>query len=247
MPPLTWSVDTGAATTLATVDGAPCPASTTALQRCLAELLSRRSVPLLVSLSALSTTGPELFSVIAAVTGPGAPPVAIVLQSHDDSDGRRAPSGIPQSRMPLSRALTTARAALLGHQWTDRSHGEDLLPLPGAARHGRDIATDACLRSDLPHLVATAAPVASELITYATRWAGTLMNLSTVTSPTSMYLAVRHGRYPAPSPGRTPSTDPTTALGLHVVNAVATQWGFLPHGQDIIMWAAIRRTWRGDQ
>jgi hypothetical protein len=225
VPPLTWSVDTGPATTPATVDGAPCPASIAALQRCLAGHLSRRSVPLLVSLSALSTTDPELFSIIAAITGPEAPSMAVVLQSGDDSDARRHRSGIPQPRIPLSRALTTARAALLGHP-TDQSHSDHLLPLPGAARRSRNVATDACLRSNLPHLIATAAPVAGELITYVSRRASSMMKLSTFTSPTSMYLAVQHGCYPALSPDEASKPDPTTALGLHVINAVATHWGF---------------------
>jgi hypothetical protein len=148
--------------------------------------------------------------------------VPIVVQS-EGIDVRPA-------QVPLCRALRAARAVLLDGSSRSRTHEERLLPVAGAARRGRDVATDACARWELPHLVGPAAMVASELTSYATRHAGTLMELTLTATPGTMYVAVHHGH---------PTTTPPDALELHLINAIAGCWGFLPHGRDTITWAAL--------
>jgi hypothetical protein len=189
--PLTWTLDAGPATTMVTVDGTPTAASMSTLRTRLAADLARRPVPLLISVSALSAKDPKLFPVIAALAGGMETP--IVLQCEDY-----------EPRVPLSRALSAARKALLSEHRIPRTRSEQLLPMAGAARHSRDIATESCLRWDLPHLVGPAAMVASELTTYAARNAGTLMSLTIATSAHAMYLALQHGR-PVPEPPGLPA------------------------------------------
>jgi hypothetical protein len=224
--PLTWDLDTGRTTTVVTVEGTPCPASIRALRSGLADRIARRPTPLLISLSARSTTEPGLFALIAALSGrSGARAVPLVVQSESIDAW--------QPRVPLSRALRAARDTLLDGSSQARTHDEQLLPVAGAARRGRDVATEACARWGLPELVGPAAMVASELTSYATRHAGTLMNLTLAATPDTMYVAVQHG-HPAPTPPDIPAD-----LELHLINAVAGCWGFLPHGQDTITWAAL--------
>lgn len=228
--PLTWSVDTGPATTFVSVEGAPSTGSMTALRTVLAAHATRRRAPLLISLSGGATTEPRLFSLIAALADcPDTPPVPIVLQSEDDDPGR--------PRMPMCRALAAAQAALLGEPSPDRTGDEQLLPVAGASRRGRDVATEACVRWDQPHLIGPAAMAVSELTSYATRHAGTMMNLTIATTPASLYLAVHHGRL-AVRPGRPPGADPTDRE-LLLISAIAGCWGFLPDGPDTIFWAAV--------
>jgi hypothetical protein len=224
--PLTWTFDTGPAATAVTVDGSPDTGSVRALRAGLTTRVARRPAPLLISLSAPATTEPWLFPLFAALTGgSGSPPVPIVVQSEGID--------IRPVQVPLSRALRAARAVLLHGSSRSRTCDERLLPVAGAARRGRDVATDACARWGLPHLVGPAAMVASELTSYATRHAGTLMDLTLAATPGTMYVAVRHGRPAMLRP------DLLADLELHLINAFAGCWGFLPHGQDTIAWAAL--------
>ncbi|MEV4349690.1 hypothetical protein AB0J83_34970 [Actinoplanes sp. NPDC049596] len=45
------------------------------------------------------------------------------------------------------------------------SLSDTLLPVSGAARHARDMATEACARWDVPHLIGPAGLIAAELVT----------------------------------------------------------------------------------
>ncbi|GAA3958323.1 hypothetical protein [Actinoplanes auranticolor] len=135
--PLTCSFDTGATTTAVTVEGAPDTGSVRALRAGLTARIARRPAPLLMSLSAQAVSEPRLFPLIAELSGrSGTAPVPIVAQS-EGIDARPA-------QVPLSRALRAARAVLLDGSSPRRTHEEQLPPVAGAARRGRDAATDAC-------------------------------------------------------------------------------------------------------
>lgn len=212
--PLTWTLDAGPATTMVTVDGQPTEASMTALREGLAACVTRRPAPLLISMSALAATRPEVLPELVGLAGRTGTPM--VLRSEQRQPG-----------VPLIRALSAARQAVLGERTTG---GEQLLPVTGAARRSRDLATECCVRGDRLDLVAPAAVVASELTTYAAGRAGTLMTLSFEMSPGALHIALQHGP---------PAADTAGELELHVVNTVATCWGVLPYRGDTVLWATV--------
>ena len=212
--PLTWTLDAGPATTMVTVDGRPTEASTTALRDGLAAHVAQRPVPLLISMSALAATRPEVLPALAGVAGETGTPMA--LRCETDQPG-----------LPLIRALSAARQSLEGDRATS---GEQLLPMTGAARRSRDLATECCVRGNRLDLVAPAAMVASELTAYAAGRAGTLMTLSFAMSARALHIALQHGP---------PDADAAGELELHVVNAVAACWGILPYRGDSVVWAAV--------
>jgi hypothetical protein len=123
-----------------------------------------------------------------------------------------------------------ARAVLTAGPTPSARLTEQLLPLRGAARQARKVATAACARWGLPHLTGPAVLLASELITHAALTAGTLLTLTVVHHQDVMYVAVRHG--PA-------VTADSGDLSLLTVDAVASHWGYLPQDDDVIVWAAL--------
>ena len=110
----------------------------------------------------------------------------------------------------------------------------DLLPLAGAARHGRNMVTAACLRWDISHRLGAACLVVSELVSDSgSRFSGP-STLTALRSRDRLYMAVRRG-VSAPLPEDHSEPD----MGFRLVHAFADCWGVFPHGGDVITWAAI--------
>jgi len=125
----------------------------------------------------------------------------------------------------------------------DGGHGlpsisEELLPISGAARQGRNVATDACLRWDLPHLVAPATLICSELISNACDHASTMMRLQLSRGDTYLFIAVRDGS-PAEPVLLTPAPGDRRGRGLQIVGATAHSWGCLPAADGKVVWASL--------
>jgi len=115
---------------------------------------------------------------------------------------------------------------------------EDLLPVTGAARHGRDVATETCLRWDLPGLVAPASLVCSELISNVIDHAHTMMTLRLALGSKYLFIAVRDG-----SPAEPTATASGPAVergrGLPIVAATAHSWGSVPARGGKVVWASL--------
>jgi len=87
-----------------------------------------------------------------------------------------------------------------------------LEPVPGAARRGRDLAGEACVRWRIPELLIPVSIVTSELVSNAVQHAGTPFELSFAATPDYLRVAVR-----TPAAIRwsaaTPTSWPTAGAG----------------------------------
>ncbi|GAB2584430.1 hypothetical protein Aab01nite_54170 [Paractinoplanes abujensis] len=131
----------------------------------------------------------------------------------------------------MSRAEARVRYALLS--LVPPFH-DVLLPLPGAARHARDIVTGACAVWDLPHLAAPATLIASGLVNHVCDHVATMMTVIVLHHDKVLYLSVRSGTM---LDSGSPHAD--TNLDLTLIHASASSWGFLLDGGDLVTWATL--------
>ena len=205
------------------------------LLKCLAE----QPRALLIDLSALTVAEPMALTVFSAVVRQAArwPGTSVLF------------CAAPRATVDLLDAAAYRRLSQFSSveaacDHVDRGgHGmptmaEDLLPIAGAARHGRDVATDACLRWDRPELVAPASLVCSELISNVVDHAHTMMTLRLSLGSKFLFIAVRDGSSEEPvAVASGPSAD--RGRGLQIVDATAHRWGFLPARDGKVVWASL--------
>jgi len=144
----------------------------------------------------------------------------------------------PYRRLPVFDSIASARDYLGAGGHALPSIAEDLLPLTGAARQGRNVATEACLRWDLPELVAPASLISSELISNAVDHAGTMIQLKLSLGGTFLFIAVRDGSTEEPVLVK-PSDTTYRGHGMHIVAATAHSWGSLPTVDGKVVWASL--------
>lgn len=202
------------------------------LLKCLAE----QPPALLVDLTGVVVTVPKALHVFTAVARQAARwPANPVLFC-----------GVPPAmtastfrRLPVFASIDDAQAHLDRGGHAIPTVTEELLPVSGAARRGRDVATDSCLRWDLTELVAPASLICSELISNVADHVGTMMTLRLSLAPRMLLIAVRDGSpvEPVVSP---PGGGPERGRGLQIVNATAYAWGFLPARDGKVVWASLR-------
>jgi anti-sigma regulatory factor (Ser/Thr protein kinase) len=115
----------------------------------------------------------------------------------------------------------------------------DLLPpIAGAVRQARNMATEVCVRWDLPHLIGPASLVVSELVSNAIEHAGTMMTVRFDRRVRYLHITVRDGS--ADEPRQKPRTDPPLrGNGLVLVDNMATHWGTLPSRDGKVVWATL--------
>lgn len=208
-----------------------------ALLKCLAE----QPTALLVDISGLvieDSRAPAVFTAVIrqAATWPGtpvlicapAPPTAALLATA------------PYRRLPVCATVATARDAARQGRVVMPSMSDDLLPAAGAARQGRNIATEACMRWGLPHLMAPSCLVAGELIANGVVHARTMMTLRLSLSRRYLHISVRDGSTVEPVWGRSSPLDAATGRGLRLVTAAARTWGSLPVEGGKVVWASLR-------
>ncbi|MEU4216838.1 ATPase [Actinoplanes sp. NPDC026623] len=207
------------------------------LLKCLAEQPSA----LFVDLGALTVTDPLAMSIFLAVVRqaarwPGIP----VLFCAPEPDTAALLAGGAYRRLTAFDSIDAARDHL-----GNGGHGlpgivETLLPLAGAARRGRDVVTDACLRWDLPALIDPASLICSELISNAVHHAGTMMQLRMSLSAAYLLIAVRDGSPVEPHlSGPVPDVTTVRGRGLHIIAATAHSWGSVPATDGKVVWASL--------
>jgi anti-anti-sigma regulatory factor len=113
-----------------------------------------------------------------------------------------------------------------------------LEPVPGAARRGRDLVTEACLRWSTAHLIGPASIVASELVTNAVRHAGTPFELSLAHTPRYLHVAVRDDD-PRPAIRQEGELLATGGRGLRIIEQTALCWGSTPAQYGKVVWATL--------
>jgi anti-anti-sigma regulatory factor len=209
------------------------------LLKCLAE----QPGALLLDLAELTVADPLALSVFTAVSRqaarwPGTP----VLLCAPRPDIRTLLRGAAYHRLPLFGSTAAARRHIGQENRTLPSISDDLLPISGAARQARNVATDACLRWDLPDLVAPACLITSELVSNVVDHAHTMMTLRLSLRDRYVNITVRDGSPDEPRLLEDPRPDGLGGgRGLLLVNAVAHSWGWLPTDDGKVVWAALAR------
>ena len=236
-PPLTWSLDRGRDSVLVTVRGTPHLGPGTAFFALLTTRLAERPGALLLDIPALDRADIRTVSLLADVAHRAAvPPGTATLLRSTPTGPVRSPTDEPDRRVPLARSLRTIRSVLRGELGTAMTISDHLLPVSGAGRHARNVATEACARWGLSCLVPAATLVADELVHHAADRAGSILTLTLTGHRGVLYVAVQHSATVRPA---TDGGHLTTSLGLRIVQSLADWWGYLPMGGDVVVCAAL--------
>lgn len=208
------------------------------LLKCLAE----QPDALLVDLAGLSVAEPLALAVFTATVRqaarwPGIP----VLFCAPGRQTRALLDRAAYHRLPVFASTDAALTHAGDRRDSLRALSDELLPMPGAARQARDVATDACLRWDLPDLVAPASLIAGELVSNVVDHANTMATLRLSLRRLSLTIAVRDGSEAEPGTPRPVPPDAPTGRGLLLVEATAHSWGWLPSEGGKVVWASLAR------
>lgn len=238
MPPLTWHADLGPGSLHVAVRGRPDDRSVRALGARLGELSDRAPHELTVDLSAVTPADRPV------IIGGAIPARHITFVSGDAmllrDAGRHSPVPLGSAGgclgPRLSRSLVRVDEALMRGPLTTPFVVEQLLPLPGAARHGRTVVRDACRAWNLDEVADDAALAASELVTHTIWRASTIMTLAVMRRGRHLFVWARGG---GGAPWSSRSLEPQ--LELLVVHTIADCWGFYPsdNDDDVVTWAAL--------
>jgi anti-anti-sigma regulatory factor len=216
------------------VDGAG--AVHTALIKCLAE----QPEAVLVDLSEMRLADPSALSIFLAVARQAErwPAVPLVLCAAQTDAAELLRLRLIDRRMPVLPSLADAvRSLKLGSSVPSVS--EDLLPVVGAGRRAREIATEVCFQWDMPELVGPACTVVSEFVNNVVAHAHTMMTLRLSLRERYLHIAVRDGSPDEPVLHREVSLTSLTGRGLALVDAVCRRWGSLPTEDGKVVWAVL--------
>jgi anti-sigma regulatory factor (Ser/Thr protein kinase) len=235
--PLSWHVDSRDGLVVVTVSGALDAAAGSALYRTLMQCLAREPVAILVELSGMTVAEADAAKIFARIlqqadVWPGTP----LLFCAPDPTTATLIMNASRESVPLFATVADALSGLTGR---DELFSELLLPVRGAARRGRDIVTEACLRWDVPHLTAPAALAASELVSNVVVHARTVMTVQVRLRPRYLYLAVFDGTDAEPVPRHGHDADASGGRGLRLVERVSTRWGHLRRTDGKVVWASF--------
>jgi len=205
----------------------------------LAKLLAEQPDVVVVDLTAIVVGDPRALLVLAAVGRrasywPGVP--VILAVPSQPVRGALTRLGV-DSQVAVCAGQEEAIVFANGAPAPPRLR-ERLLPIPGAARRARDLATEACLRWRLTGLIPPACVVASELVTNAVRHTGAECELSLAQTPRYLHLSVRDQSSAPATPGR-PDISAVTGRGLLIVSRTALRWGSTPVAQGKVVWATL--------
>jgi hypothetical protein len=144
-------------------------------------------------------------------------------------------------RLPTFHSVAAAHDHVGTDLRTLPSLSDELLPVSGAARQARNLATEACLRWALPHLVAPASLVVSELVSNVVDHAHTMATLHLSLRGRYLTIAVRDGSPAEPVMGTVVSPTALAGRGLMIVESCAHSWGWLPTDGGKVVWASLVR------
>jgi anti-sigma regulatory factor (Ser/Thr protein kinase) len=169
----------------------------------------------------------------------GWPAAGLVLFGADDWMSSNLGALHVSRTVPVVATRADAERRML--ERPDRvTRARELPAHPGAPRAARVFLSDACLDWGVAELYEDLALVASELVTNAVQHAGSTSRLRIALDHRGLWLEVRDYR-----PGDAPRPRPRIiggdgGRGLHVVDAVAHQWGVTDHPDGKTVWALIR-------
>jgi anti-sigma regulatory factor (Ser/Thr protein kinase)/anti-anti-sigma regulatory factor len=206
------------------------------LLKCLAE----QPEALLIDLSRMTLSDPLALAVFVAVRRQAArwPGIPMLLCAPEPRTGHQLRNAAYRS-VPLFPTLEAARTQAGLERHTLSLLSDELLPISGAARQARNVATEACLRWDLPDLLAPASLVASELVSNVVDHAHTMMTLRLTLRPRYLQIAVRDGAEAEPVRHSPEESETMRGRGLLLVEATAHSWGWLPTENGKVVWASL--------
>ncbi|MFI5890092.1 STAS domain-containing protein [Actinoplanes sp. NPDC051513] len=236
---LAWTIDESDRLAVVTVRGlldlGGAPRLRTALLKCLAE----QPDALLIDLAALEIGEETVLSLFAAVARQAAqwPGTPLLLCSPSPPVAQLLGRG-RHGAVPVLASVADARSAVAGGRAPVPSISDQLLPVAGAARHARDLVTEACLAWDLLELVGPASLVVSELVANAVEHAGTMLTVKVTRRHRYVHVTVRDGSPELPV-AATRGVLADRGRGLMLVASVAVRWGALPSRDGKVVWATL--------
>lgn len=231
--PLSWTVDDTVDRTVVSVRGDLALAGTRALRTALLKRLAEQPPALVVELSGMTVSEPTALSLFTALVRQAAtwPGIPVLLCAPSPAVAAQLAGG-GYGRMPVYGDLDAALLTVTGGKAAALMLSDDLLPILGATRHARDMATEACARWSLPHLIGPASLVAGELVANVVSHVGTMMSLRFAMRGRYLHLAVRDGSVQEPVAG-------PPGFGLTMVEATAAHWGWMPTKDGKVVWAVL--------
>lgn len=201
--------------------------------------LAEQPDALYVDLAGLEVDEPLALAVLSAVNRQAArwPGIPVIYCAPSPAVHDMLVNGAYR-RLPVAASVDLAREGVRAGGATTPSLVDDLLPIAGAARQARNIATEACARWDLPDLIAPASVIAGELVTNVIDHAGTMATLRVSLRRRYVTIAVRDGSTEEP---RLVTPGPAGGRGLMLVEAMAHSWGWLPVDGGKVVWASLIR------
>jgi len=205
-----------------------------ALFKCLME----QPDAVVVDLAALTVNEPQALSVFSVVSRQAAlwPGTPLLLCAATPEVAQLLASG-RYGRLDVFGS--TAQALSAEPRQRALSLSDVLLPASGAARQARNLATEACLRWDVPDLIGPACLIAGELVTNAVVHARTMMDLRITKGRRYLIIAVRDGSTALPRLMPPLPSDSTGGRGLMLVDSMARRWGSLPAEDGKVVWATL--------
>ncbi len=239
-PPLSWTVDDTAGHIVVAVRGDLMLDGTPRLRTALLKCLAEQPDALLLDLAGMDATEPTALAVFTAVTRQAArwPGTSVLLCAPRPAVREQLDRG----RFGALQTYDSVSAALLattGGQFAGSVLTEQLLPVTGAVRHARDLATEVCAAWDLPHLLGPVSLLVSELVSNAVEHAGTMITVQFVRRSRYLHVAVRDGIPQEPVLDPPPPGSVRRGHGLVLIDSVATHWGTLPTGDGKVVWATL--------
>ena len=213
-----------------------------ALHQSLLKCLAEQPDALIIDVSRLQVVDPLALTVFLAVarqaaSWPGTP----ILLCAPTPQTRTLLGRAAFRQLPVFLDAAAARSDAAHHRVTLPTLRAVLLPVAGAARRARNMATDACLRWDLPHLIGPASTVMGEFVANSVVHAATVLTARLSLTDRYLHVAVRDGSVAVPRLDGGAATAPATGRGLRLVDAVATSWGSLPADGGKVVWASLAR------
>jgi len=206
----------------------------------LLKCLAAQPAAVLVDLAEMTVGEPLALSVFLAVSREAArwPGIPILLCAPDQRT-RAALTGGAYRRLPLFLSIEAANRHATAYRRSLPTLIDELLPIAGAARQARNVATEACLRWDLPDLVGPASLIASEFMSNVVDHASTMATLRLTLGTRYLTITVRDGSPAEPVAALNVGPKAKRGRGLMLVDAIAHSWGWVPAEGGKVVWASL--------
>ncbi|WP_412735451.1 STAS domain-containing protein [Krasilnikovia sp. MM14-A1259] len=205
----------------------------------LLKALAEQPDAVVADLSDLVVREPYAVSVFAAVVREAAMwPDTPLLVCVPDRETARLLTRRGDGRVPVFESVEQALSVPARRRMTLIC--DTLLPVADSACRARQLATEACARWGLPHLIGPARLIAGELATNAAVHAGTFAAVRFMIARHFLLISMRDGSPVEPRLGWAPPEDPGAGRGLLLVDATAHRWGWHVRDDGKVVWASLR-------